>query len=65
MSLIRKKLRERRTVPLPREIEIPPSDYKPTKAELEEEFDMPGADMETVRRAFFRPTKIVRRSRKK
>ena len=52
---------KRKTVLLPREIEIPPDDYEPTKAELEEEFDMPGADMETVRRAFFRPTKIVRR----
>ena len=52
---------KKKTVLLPREIQLPPSDYEPTKEELEEEFDMPGADMETVRRAFFRPTKIVRR----
>ena len=32
-----------------------PSDYQPSKAETEEEIDMPGADLETVRRAFFRP----------
>ena len=31
-----------------------PSDYQPSKAETEEEIDMPGADLETVRRAFFR-----------
>ena len=65
MSLKRKRLRERRTVLLPREIVLPPDDYEPTKAELEEESEMPGADMGTVRRAFFRPTKIVRRSSKK
>ena len=56
---------KRKTVLLPREIVLPPSDYQPTKAELEQEFDMPGADMETIRRAFFRPTKIVRRKAKK
>ena len=56
---------KRKTVLIPREIEIPPSGYQPTNAELEEEFDMSGADMETVRRAFFRPTKIVRRKAKK
>ena len=31
------------------------SDNDPTTAELEEEHDMPGADMETLRKAFFRP----------
>ena len=35
--------------------ELKPSDYQPTKAEKEEEVDMPGASLETVRRAFFRP----------
>ena len=29
--------------------------YQPTKAEMEEEFDMPGADDETLCRAFFTP----------
>jgi len=33
----------------------PPKDYRSTREELEEEFDMPRADIETVRRAFFRP----------
>ena len=34
---------------------LKPASYQPTKAELEEEFDMPGADDETLRRAFFTP----------
>ena len=38
-----------------RPVELKPSDYQPTKAEKEEEVDMPGASLETVRRAFFRP----------
>lgn len=40
-----------------REVAAKPSDYQPSKAELEEEFDMPGADMETLREAFFKPLK--------
>ncbi len=54
----------RKTVLLPREIAIPPSDYNPTKAELEEEFDPPGGSMEENLRRLFRPVKVVRRSPK-
>ena len=36
-------------------VELKPSDYQPTKADKEEELDMPGASLETVRRVFFRP----------
>ena len=32
---------------------MPPCDYQPSKAELEAEYDMPDADPETVRHAFF------------
>ena len=48
---------EAKRVDLPEEraIDLPPRDYQPTKAEKEEAFDMPGADAETVRSAFFRP----------
>ena len=44
----------------PKEI-TPPSrkDYQPSRAELKEEFDMPEADIETVRKAFFQPVKAV------
>ena len=46
--------------PLPeeREITLPPRDYQPTKAEAEREIDMPGADIVTVRNAFFRRVKV-------
>ena len=40
-----------------RDVAVKPSDYQPSKAELEEEYDMPGADMETLREAFFKPLK--------
>ena len=45
---------ERRGLPSEREIELPPQDYQPTKAEREREYDMPGAPMEKVHSAFFR-----------
>ena len=41
-----------------REITLPPRDYQPTKAETEQEVDMPGADIVTVRKAFFRRIKV-------
>ena len=43
---------------MPREIDMPPRDYQPSKAEREEECDMPAADIVTVRRAFFRPVRV-------
>lgn len=50
----RQKLLKRRTVTLPEQT------YQPSKAEQEKEYDMPGASLETVRSAFFRPIKIRR-----
>ena len=41
-----------------REIILPPRDYQPTKAETEKEVDMPGADIVTVRKAFFRRVRV-------
>ena len=49
-------------IPEPRTIPLPPSDYQPSKAEMEEEFDMPGMSDEEIRRTFFRPFKFVRES---
>lgn len=46
-------------LPVERSITMPSRDYQPTKAELEEEFDMPGADIKTVRSAFFRPIRVA------
>ena len=45
-------------IPEEREITLPPRDYQPTKAEAEREIDMPGADIVTVRSAFFRRVKV-------
>lgn len=46
-------------LPSERSITMPPRDYQPSKAEIEEEFDMPGADIKTVRSAFFRPIRVA------
>ena len=50
-------------VPEPATLELAPTDYQPTKAELEEEFDMPGMSMDEVRQVFRRPFRIVRQSK--
>ena len=42
-------------LPKARGIDFPPRDHQPSKAELEEEYDMPKAKPSTLRRAFFRP----------
>ena len=39
-------------------IALPPRDYQPTKAEKEQEFDMPGATLATVRRVFFQRVRV-------
>jgi len=41
---------------------IKPSNYQPSKAEMEEEFDMPGADMDTLSRLFFGAGKRPKKS---
>ena len=38
-------------------LDIKPPTYQPTKEEMNQEFDMPGASTETVRQAFFKPVK--------
>ena len=48
------------SIPGPRTLELAPTDYRPSKAELEEEFDMPGMTMDEVRGVFRRPFRIVR-----
>lgn len=49
----------------PREITLPPRGYQPSRAELREEFDMPGASLETVRKAFFKPVVVREKSPRK
>ena len=50
--------RSPRDIPEEREITLPPRDYQPTKAETEKEYDMPGAEIRTVRNAFFRRVRV-------
>ena len=50
--------RDPKEIPEEREITLPPREYQPTKAEKEREIDMPGADILTVRNAFFRRVKV-------
>ena len=46
--------------PLPesRTIALPHQDFQPRKTDMEAEYDMPGASMETIRSAFFRPINV-------
>lgn len=39
----------------PLEEKVKPPTYQPSASELHEEYDMPGASMETLRKAFFKP----------
>ena len=49
-------------IPEPVTVTLPPKDYQPSKAELEEEFDMPGMSEQEIRETFFRPLRIVRQA---
>ena len=52
------KPRRPKDIPAECGITLPPRDYQPTKAESEREIDMPGADIVTVRNAFFRRVRV-------
>ena len=52
--------RKLRKLPEPRTITLPEQTYQPPKVEREKEYDMPGASVKTVRRAFFRPVNVRR-----
>ena len=54
-GLYDQKTIETESVPKARTITLPPNDYQPSKSEQEVEHDMPGADTDTVRSAFYRP----------
>lgn len=55
---------KRRAAQEPRTLPMPPPGYQPSKAELEEEFDMPGLSDEQVRETFFRPFRFERAAAK-
>lgn len=52
--------RPKAKLPDPVELVLKPSSYQPSKAEMEEEFDMPGLSLDEIRAAFFRPFAIRR-----
>ena len=52
---------KRQPIPEPVEIETRESTYQPSKAEHEEEHDMPEMSMEAMRAAFMRPFKFKRK----
>ena len=49
---------KKQKLPDPVEVEMKPPTYQPSKAEKEEEFDMPGMTDDQVRTAFMRPIKV-------
>ena len=59
---VTKKAKPRDPHPIPEPVELifKPSSYQPSKAEMEEEFDMPGLSLDEIRAAFFRPFAIRR-----
>lgn len=56
------KIRERQPLPKPVTITLPDNRFQPRKADMDKEYDMPGASVERIRQAFSRPV-IVRRER--
>ena len=55
---------KRRAAQESRTLRLPRPDYQATKAELEEEFDMPGLTDEEVRETFFRLFRFERENGK-
>ena len=56
------KDKQRQALPERRTMTLRDKDYQPRKAGQEEEYDMPGAALSTVRSAFFRPFAIKRKN---
>lgn len=50
-------------IPKPRTVTLKPTDYQPSKAELEEEIDMPSMSDDEIRRVFFQPVNFSRKSK--
>lgn len=53
--MVKKTSRKPKRIPTVRAVEVKPSNYQPSRAELREEMDMPKMSLAKVRRAFFRP----------
>ncbi len=49
------KMKRNQKKPAKKVIPMPPASYQPSKADMEESFDMPKAKMSKLRKAFFTP----------
>ena len=49
----------------PISIKMPHRDYEPSHTEMRQEYDMPGATREQMRKAFFIPVKIIETTKPK
>ena len=56
---MKREIREPQKIPEPRAVEMKPPDHQPSKAEMEEELDMPGLSESEAFEAFFRPIRPV------
>ena len=54
------KDRPNQPIPEPRTITLPKSDFQPSKADMEREYDMPGLSLDEIRSTFIRPSNIRR-----
>ena len=52
--------RERQEISEPVTITLLGTDFQPSKADMEEEFDMPGMSLDEIRAMFFRPFRVLR-----
>ena len=50
-------------LPEPRDLSMPPRVYQPSKAEMEEEIDMPGMSDLQLQDTFFRPFRFVKEAK--
>jgi len=54
------KEKSKQPLPEPGTLTLPAKDFQPSKADMEAEYDMPGASVETIRSRVFRPFNIKR-----
>ena len=54
----------KKPIPPARTITLPPKDFQPSKADMEAEYDTPGASLDTIRSTIFRPFNIRREGQK-
>ena len=54
------KPRKRQPLPKPVAITMPLATFQPRKADMDKGYDTPGASVEQIRQAFFRPVKVLR-----